>query len=59
MLDFGCCVETLTFSFDFEDDDQPAWVCLEVARTSSRFYTHPLSSHHQVQHTLPTVTSQL
>ena len=44
---------------DFEDDDQSAWVCLEVARTCSRFYTHPFSSHHRVRRTLPIVTSQL
>ena len=57
-LDFCSCLKTLTFSFDLQDDDQPAWVCLEVVRTCLRFYTHLLSSR-SVQRTLRIVTFQI
>ncbi len=58
MLDFCSRLETLTFSFDFEDGEQPAWVCLEVVRNSLRLYAHLLSSHN-VQRTLRIVTFQV
>ncbi|RPD81551.1 hypothetical protein L226DRAFT_606841 [Lentinus tigrinus ALCF2SS1-7] len=57
-LDFCSRLETLTFSFDFEDEEQPACVCLEVVRTCLRFYTHLLSSR-SVQRTLRIVTFQV
>ena len=57
MLDFCSRLETLTCPFVFEDDDQLAWVCLEVC-TCLHVYTHLLSSR-SVQGALSFVTFKI